>query len=400
MAMQKKTRKINYNITTPHQSLEIIGMGIPKEPFYASIGFFKNPYPECFHDCHSYMILTDPYIQKIEGTIHQDTTITTINYNISLNTDCGIPCLVILDNTINQPYSLYYCTLIESVNLPILVFTNNIIKLYSIEKKYIYGFMNDIDFMNEIVEVVTCENIFNFNDTNYCIPILDIDTGNLVQNISDLYYEFNKLTFISKDNNEKEYEYYLPSIFDITTYINENLEDKTSFLDNFIISKTHDMNIFYNYLTYIKNINEQINTKMGYRHNCSNWISPYYTIATDTNNLDSIWLLSRSRLTCNNTIFRDTCITDNNNYIRYFLTDICTTSIHKVEYNSWYDNKGLNILNFIRDARGASDNHTKVGKDIVIKLYRYIVKRFLLQDEYYRFNFDKGDYSLTNKEEF
>ena len=316
------------------------------------------------------------------------------DFVISANTDCGIPCLAIIDDSISNTYSLYYCTIIEGINLPILVFTNNITKLYNIKKKYIYNSTCDDDFLNEVVEIVTCENIFDFGNTDYCNPILDIDFNNLVYNISDLYYEFTKYTFRPKNSKEdKVYEYYLPSIFDMHTFINENLTHKPHLMEDYEISKDTNMNIFYNYLTYVRNINEQVGSTIPYMNNGCNWIFPYYDIFTNSDKSDRICLLNTSRLMYNNHIHRETCATGNNDYIRQFLTNFSLSDIQEINYISWYDGRAMNILNFVRDVYEEKFNKVDDKKDILIKLYKYIIKRFILQDETYRFDFKKGDYS-------
>ena len=224
--MQKNINKVEYELSPRRMALRNFGnitLDIPKNPFFfVNINFFRT-YRKGFQDNYVYMILTDPYVQKIEGKIRQQTLLPAqYDFIISANTDCGIPCLAIIDDSISDTYNLYYCTIIEGLNLPILVFTNNIAKLYNIKKKYIYNSTCDDDFLDEIVEVVTCENIFDFGNTDYCTPILDIDFNNLVYNISDLYYEFTKCTFKPKNSKEdKVYEYYLPSIFDMHTFISK-----------------------------------------------------------------------------------------------------------------------------------------------------------------------------------
>ena len=398
--MQKNINKVEYELSPRRMPLRNFGnivLDIPKNPFFVNINFCYT-YRKGFFDNYTYMILTDPYLQKIEWKIRQHTWLPAhYDFVISANTDCGIPCLAIIDDSISNTYSLYYCTIIEGLNLPILVFTNNIAKLYNIKKKYIYNSTCDDDFIDEVVEIVTCENIFDLGNTDYCIPILGIDFNNLVYNISDLYYEFAKYTFKTKNSKEdKVYEYYLPSIFDMHTFIDENLTHKPHLVEDYEITKNTNVNIFYNYLTYVRNMNEQIISPIPYMNNGCHWIFPYYDIFTNSDKSDRICLLTTSRLMYNNHIHRETCATGSNDYIRRFLTNFSLSNIQEINYISWYDGRAMNILNFVRDVYGDEFNRVNDKKDILTKLYRYIIKRFILQDETYRFDFEKDNYSTLS----
>ena len=80
-------------------------------------------------------------------------------------------------------------------------------------------------------------------------------------------------------------------------------------------------------------------------------------------------------------------------WYRQFLTNFSLSDIQEINYISWYDGRAMNILNFVRDVYEEKFNKVDDKKDILIKLYKYIIKRFILQDETYRFDFKKGDYS-------
>ena len=71
--MQKNTNKVEYELSPRRMALRNFGnikLDIPKNPFFVNINFFHT-YRKGFQDNYVYMILTDPYVQKIEGKISQ-----------------------------------------------------------------------------------------------------------------------------------------------------------------------------------------------------------------------------------------------------------------------------------------------------------------------------------------